>query len=459
MGAAFNGNVELTRLLLARKPRLTSCRPTATAIVKNGPVLFGNVTALHMATSSGNVDGRAAAARRRRGGGRGGRPRHDAADVGRRDRSAGAAHRPPAAREGRDPAVASKVGETAASTGRASSTTRRARRAAAGAGRRTQRHRRGRRSPHWSRPRSRRAQHAAAAQRLAAGDDRRRLRRLPCAADDRDGGGHAAARGWRSSAPAPSVARSPTLATGAAALLQAREGGGSPTRSCTRRWCWRRNAPPTLGTDARCIPGGQAAAGGQLARRRRHARADAGRRLQPDRHGIRALTAYAMPARRREFTERIAARGRVARRADADHDRRPRDAAARAGVGRRQRRRRRGAHARAASPCSAPTAAGRRRRTCRATPTPPARRSYTLRELGVAASDPALQRGVAFLLRTQARRRHVVREEPGDEDPALLRERLPARPRPVDLAGRHGVGGDGAERDAAGAATTPSNSR
>ena len=41
-----------------------------------------------------------------------------------------------------------------------------------------------------------------------------------------------------------------------------------------------------------------------------------------------------------------------------------------------------------------------------------------------------------------ARRRHVVREEPGDEDPAVLRERLPVRPRSMDLAGRHRLGHD-----------------
>ena len=54
MGAAYNGNVELTRLLLARKVDLHAISADRTGTVKNGPVQFGNVTALHMATASGN---------------------------------------------------------------------------------------------------------------------------------------------------------------------------------------------------------------------------------------------------------------------------------------------------------------------------------------------------------------------------------------------------------------------
>jgi ankyrin repeat protein len=56
MGAAYNGNAELTRLLLARKAKLDVVSADYGAIVKNGPVLFGNVTALHMATSSGSAE-------------------------------------------------------------------------------------------------------------------------------------------------------------------------------------------------------------------------------------------------------------------------------------------------------------------------------------------------------------------------------------------------------------------
>jgi ankyrin repeat protein len=56
MGAAYNGNAELTRLLLARNAALNVVSGDYSVIVKNGPVLFGNVTALHMATSGGSAE-------------------------------------------------------------------------------------------------------------------------------------------------------------------------------------------------------------------------------------------------------------------------------------------------------------------------------------------------------------------------------------------------------------------
>ena len=56
MGAAFNGNVELTRLLLAGGAAVDAVSADRSGTVKNGAVLFGNVTAVHLATSSGNVD-------------------------------------------------------------------------------------------------------------------------------------------------------------------------------------------------------------------------------------------------------------------------------------------------------------------------------------------------------------------------------------------------------------------
>jgi ankyrin repeat protein len=56
MGAAFNGNAELTRLILARNAKIDVVSADHGAMVKNGPVLFGNVTALHMATSSGGAE-------------------------------------------------------------------------------------------------------------------------------------------------------------------------------------------------------------------------------------------------------------------------------------------------------------------------------------------------------------------------------------------------------------------
>jgi ankyrin repeat protein len=54
MGAALNGNVELVRALLARRPDLTIVSADRTATVKNGPVRYGGVTALHTAVTGGN---------------------------------------------------------------------------------------------------------------------------------------------------------------------------------------------------------------------------------------------------------------------------------------------------------------------------------------------------------------------------------------------------------------------
>lgn len=56
LGAAHNGDVELTRLLLARKPDLDTKSPDNDGIVKNGPVAFGSLTALHLATAAPSPD-------------------------------------------------------------------------------------------------------------------------------------------------------------------------------------------------------------------------------------------------------------------------------------------------------------------------------------------------------------------------------------------------------------------
>ncbi len=56
MGAAYNGNAELTRLLLERHADLELISSDRAGTVKNGAVQFGNVTALHMGTASGSVD-------------------------------------------------------------------------------------------------------------------------------------------------------------------------------------------------------------------------------------------------------------------------------------------------------------------------------------------------------------------------------------------------------------------
>jgi ankyrin repeat protein len=56
MGAASNGNADLTRFLLARKADVQVISPDRSGSVKNGPVAFGNVTALHLAIGKGDVE-------------------------------------------------------------------------------------------------------------------------------------------------------------------------------------------------------------------------------------------------------------------------------------------------------------------------------------------------------------------------------------------------------------------
>ena len=56
MGAAYHGSEEVTRLLLARKPNLDARSAEQGAAVKNGNVQFGNVTALHMAVVGANAN-------------------------------------------------------------------------------------------------------------------------------------------------------------------------------------------------------------------------------------------------------------------------------------------------------------------------------------------------------------------------------------------------------------------
>src|SRR5688500_12446745 len=56
MGAATNGNLELVRALLARKVDIAAVSADRTGTVKNGPVRYGTVTALHVAVTGGNYD-------------------------------------------------------------------------------------------------------------------------------------------------------------------------------------------------------------------------------------------------------------------------------------------------------------------------------------------------------------------------------------------------------------------
>jgi ankyrin repeat protein len=56
MGAAFNGDVELARLLLAQKVDINVKSPDRDGTVRNGPVIFGDLTALHFATGVASAD-------------------------------------------------------------------------------------------------------------------------------------------------------------------------------------------------------------------------------------------------------------------------------------------------------------------------------------------------------------------------------------------------------------------
>jgi ankyrin repeat protein len=56
MAAAVNGNIALVRTLLSRKPDLTVVSADRTGTVKNGPVRYGTVSALHAAVTGGSPD-------------------------------------------------------------------------------------------------------------------------------------------------------------------------------------------------------------------------------------------------------------------------------------------------------------------------------------------------------------------------------------------------------------------
>jgi len=56
MGAAHNRNLELTRLLLAHHADLNAISAESDGNVKNGPVLVGNLTALHFAVANGSTE-------------------------------------------------------------------------------------------------------------------------------------------------------------------------------------------------------------------------------------------------------------------------------------------------------------------------------------------------------------------------------------------------------------------
>lgn len=404
LGAAFNGNVDLTRFLLARNAKLDAVSADYGAMVKNGPVLFGKVTALHMATSSGNaevvkllLDAGAAI---------------DTQDVrGMTPLMWSVATDRPNARiigmlldKKADPSVASKLAETARDWARKFNdplvlprlklpvvrVRERSPLPAAGTGSITARAAVERSLPLLGRASSRMltdggcvACHAqpmtAIAAELALG------------------------RGWRvERADGASSQALATLSASATGLLQGREGGGSPdTQLYIALMMAAQQAPPSLATDAlvHFLAAKQRQAGnwrGVGATRAPIQDGDFSRTAM----SIRALTTYGPPARSVEFAKRIErAAAWLAEQTPLTTEDRVMQLLglkwANAGDRVRQARTRelRAAQRPDGGWGQTPFLASDAYATGQAL--------YTLRETGMAATNPAVQRGTEFLLRTQ----------------------------------------------------------
>ena len=208
----------------------------------------------------------------------------------------------------------------------------------------------------------------------------------------------ARARGWTALSSDVESAQSPMLLNAIAPqLLQLREGGGLPDALvyATTLMASQRT-PPNRTTDtvvhylaAKQRPDGNW--NGVGATRAPMQDGDFSRTAM----SIRALTVYATPARGREFTQRVARAAPWLVDADAADHRGPRDAAPRAALGERRRSARRtrtrellalqredGGWAQTPHLVTDAYATGQV--------------LYTLRELGVAATDATLQRGAAY---------------------------------------------------------------
>ena len=404
MGAAYNGNVELVRLLLARHAKLDVASAERTGLVKNGPVQFGSVTALHMATSSGR------------------------AEVVKMLLDAGAAVDTPDVRgmtalmwsvstDRPEPRIVRMLLDKGAST--------------------SARSKLAENPVDWARKfnnpsvlaelhlkpvdvPARSPLTTAAGQPPAPREAVERSMPVLRAGSSGTftGGGCAAchaqplttiaatlatARGWRverdDTASSQAVA---TLLASAQILLQGREGGGSPdTQLYTAMMMAAQNAPPSLATDAlvHFLAGKQRQAGnwaGIGATRAPIQDGDFSRTAM----GIRALATYGIPARRVEFAKRIerAAAWLASQTPRSTEDRimqllglKWANADARAREARTRElmaaQRPDGGWAQTPYLISDAYATGQV--------------LYTLREMGVPATDPALQRGAMFLLRTQ----------------------------------------------------------
>jgi len=406
MGAAHNGNAELARLLMERKVELNVVSADRAGIVKNGPVLFGNVTALHMATSSG-------------------RP-----EVVKLLLEAGAAVDTPDVRgmtaltwsvatDHPDPRVVrtllDKGADAAAGSKTAESTLDWARKfnnpfvlaelklkAVDVVARLSLTKNEGEpATPREAVERSMPLLRGASARMLTDGGC------VACHAQPLTemAAQLARARGWRvEGVDTASSQAMAALRAGAQGFLQGREGGGSPdTQLFIAMMMATQNAPPSLATDAlvHLLAGKQRPAGnwvGVGAARAPIQDGDFSRTAM----SIRTLAVYGMPARKVEFVERIArAAAWLAGQTPVSTEDRVMqllglkwaDADARAIEGRarelRAAQRPDGGWAQTPHLASDAYATGQV--------------LYALREMGVPATDAALHRGAGFLLRTQGR--------------------------------------------------------
>ena len=458
MATAYNGNEEVTRLLLARKPDVHVRSSAQGQPVRNGNVQFADVTALHMAVTGANPNVvslllNAGAA-------------PDALDVrGMTPLMWAVATDRPNMRivrllleRGADVSIRSKADETAADWARkfndpevlaALKLPKSDARANA------------------VRPV---AAHVADASRAAV------LRSMPLLREASDNmlprGGcvacHAqpmmalaaqlaAGRGWAVEEQRADVEGAlATMAANAPVFLQSREAGGLMDSALYVSLMFAaQKLPPVPATDTfvnylstKQRPSGQWHGVG--ATRAPIQDGDVSRTAMRDPHADHVC--HSGTARRIRITR--GPRRRMAGRAVSTLDRRSRDAAARVEMGRDARAGSDEANARAR--CR-PT---RRRRL--GADALPGQRCVCDRTGAVRASRdrPAGERPCPAARRRlppadTERRWLVVREEPGNEDPAVLRKRLPPRPRSVDIAVRHCVGGNGTDGRSALAGAVP----
>jgi hypothetical protein len=403
IGAAHNGDVELTRLLLARKPDVDARSADRDANVKNGPVLFGHVTALHYAAVNGHheivkllLDAGATI---------------DARDVrGMTPLMFAVATDRPQSRvvrllvdRGADSAALSKDGESARDWARkfndrsvlpvfalASVTHAATRPGRADAG-----------PAATAREAAERAMplvHTGAVRVMSDGGCLA-CHAQPMAAMAAD---MALARGWRVDAPATEYAQIDlAMTTGTAGSLQGREAGGLPDSALFNMMVLAtRRAPSSLATDAHVayLASKQRPDGFWQGLATRAPIQDG--RLNRTAMAIRALAAYPIPARNAEFAERVA---RAAAWLAAEPPITTEDRAMQIAGMAWAKANPQGIEARVRKLLALQRADGGWAQTpwLASDAYATGQVLYAVREAGVPASDTAVQRGVAYLLRTQ----------------------------------------------------------